>query len=293
MSAKRRVPRGVTGPSRTVRWASYSVLTVAVGAALFPVFWTVSTSIKDRIDTFAEPPKFVRFTPTAKNYRSLFAKEEFLHIYGVTVVITVVATMLCVGIGTLTAYALARQPRFAGRRPLEATLILVRALPAIALVIPLYQVITRLGAETGIQLYDRWWVLAIIYAAVNLPFAVWLMTSFIEQIPVELEESAAVDGASRIGVLMRITLPLALPGVAATMIFVALLCWNEFLIPVIIAGEDSKTLPVYISGFISNRTLDWGPMAAASSLAVIPIALLTITIQRQLVSGLTSGAVKE
>lgn len=124
-------------------------------------------------------------------------------------------------------------------------------------------------------------------------FVIWLMTSFIEQIPVELEECAAIDGAGRLGVIGRVVVPLALPGLAATAIFVALLTWNEFLVPVLLAGERAKTLPVYISGFISNRTLDWGPMAAASSLAIIPIAVLTVVIQRQLVSGLSSGAVKE
>ena len=118
------------------------------------------------------------------------------------------------------------------------------------------------------------------------------MTSFIEQIPVELEECASVDGASGYQILSRIIFPLAVPGMAATMIFVALLAWNEFLIPVLLAGETAKTLPVYISGFISARNLDWGPMAAASSLAIVPIAFFTVLIQRRLVSGLSSGAVK-
>lgn len=267
--------------------ASYVFLVFAALAALFPIFWTVSTSVKNRVDSYAIPPKFFSFEPTGKNYRLLFKNHEFMKALFNSVSIAGTSTLLCVIVGSLAAYAMARNPRFVGRRPLEASLLLARAIPGIVLMVPLYDVVTRL------KLYDNRLALVIIYAAANLPFAVWLMTSFIEQIPIELEECAETDGAGRLIVVSRIVFPLALPGFAATMIFVALLAWNEFLIPVILAGPKSKTLPVYISSFISNRTLDWGPMAAASCLAIIPIALLTLAVQRQLVSGLTTGAVKQ
>jgi ABC-type glycerol-3-phosphate transport system permease component len=266
--------------------ASYGVLVIAVVVALFPVFWTVSTSIKTRVDSFANPPRFFRFEPTGKNYRILFGKEQFWQIARNTVVITVTSTILAVAIGSLTAYALARHPRFGGRRPLEAAMVLVRTLPGIVVMVPLFQVVTRLG------LYDSRFIIILVYAAANLPFAIWLMTGFIGQIPIEVEECARTDGANRVRTFLHVVLPLALPGVAATMIFVALLSWNEFLIPVLLAGEGSKTLPVYIAGFISARTLDWGPMAAASALAIVPIAVFTALIQRRLVAGLSSGAVK-
>ena len=162
----------------------------------------------------------------------------------------------------------------------------MRAIPTVVLMVPLFKLVVVLG------LYDNAFVLIVIYAAINLPFAVWLMTSFIDQIPRELEESALVDGANRFVVVTRIIFPLAAPGMAATTVFVALLAWNEFLIPVMLAGDRAKTLPVYIAGFISARNLDWGPMAAASSLAIVPIAVLTVAIQRFLVSGLSSGAIK-
>lgn len=267
--------------------ASYAFLAITSLAALFPIFWTISTSIKTRVDSYALPPKFFDFEPTAKNYRLLFRNSEFTKALFNTISIAATSTVLCVLVGSFAAYALARTPRFVGRRPLETSLLLARAIPGIVLMVPLYDVVTRL------KLYDNRIALVVIYAAANLPFAVWLMTSFIEQIPVELEECATTDGAGRLAVVTRIVFPLALPGLAATMIFVALLAWNEFLIPVILAGPKSKTLPVYISSFISNRTLDWGPMAAASCLAILPIALLTLAVQRQLVSGLTTGAVKQ
>jgi ABC-type glycerol-3-phosphate transport system permease component len=269
------------------RGLSYAVLGGAVLVALFPIFWTFSTSVKSRVDAFANPPKFFAFDATAKNYRAMFNDERFADIFWNTVAITVGSTLLCTAIGAPAAYALARHHRFPGRRTFEATLILVRALPGIILMIPLFQIVTRLG------LYDDTVAMVVIYAAVNLPFAVWLLTGFLAQVPPEIEESARTDGAGRLRLFALIIFPLALPGVAATTIFVGLLAWNEFLIPAILAGEDSKTLPVYIAGFISARTLDWGPLAAASSLAIIPIALFTALIQRKLVSGLSSGALKE
>ena len=269
------------------RIASYSVLLGATVAALFPVFWTISTSIKSRVDSYSNPPKFVNFDATAKNYRSLFETDSFGQIYRNTIFITFSSTVISVLVGTMAAYALARHRRFPGRRPFEAALVLVRAMPGIVLMIPIFQIVTRLN------LYDNRAALIMIYATLNLPFAVWLMTGFMDGIPVEVEESARTDGASGLRVFWHVILPLATPGVVATSIFVALLAWNEFLIPVLLAGESSKTLPVYISGFISARNLDWGPMAAASALAIIPIALFTALIQRRLVGGLSSGAVKE
>ena len=124
-------------------------------------------------------------------------------------------------------------------------------------------------------------------------FAIWIMTPFFVGIPMELEESAQLDGANRLQVFIRVVLPLSAPGLAATAIFVALLEWNEFLIPIVLGNEATKTLPVFISGFISARTLDWGPMAAASSLAIIPIIIVTILVQRRLISGLSAGALKD
>lgn len=265
---------------------TYLGLLLASFIALFPVFWTVTTSIKQRDDTFVFPPKFVNFSPTWKNYEAIFNTRGFWQICLNTVVITIASTLLCVAISTLAAYALARSPRFRGRGALEVGLVLIRAVPAIVIMVPLFQIISRLG------LYDNHLMLIVMYAAVNLPFAIWLMISFVDQIPIALEQSAAVDGARRWQILVHVVLPLILPGMAATTIFVALLAWNEFLIPVMLAGNSAKTLPVFIAGFISTRNLDWGPMAAASALAIVPITLLTVFAQRALVSGLSSGAIK-
>jgi ABC-type glycerol-3-phosphate transport system permease component len=265
---------------------SYAALACAAFVALFPIFWTVSTSIKERGDTFALPPRFFDFDPTWKNYAAILGTNGFERIYLNTIVITIASTMLCVVVSTLAAYALARARRFRSRGSLEVSLILTRAVPTIVLMVPLFQIAAGLG------LYDNHLLLIVMYAAVNIPFATWLMTSFVHQVPVALEESAAVDGASRARILWYVVLPLILPGMSATTIFVALLTWNEFLIPVMLSGNDAKTLPVFIAGFISARNLDWGPMAAASTLAILPIAIVTVLAQRKLVSGLSTGAIK-
>lgn len=266
---------------------SYGILLIAVFISLFPIFWTISTSIKTRVDTFTLPPKFFNFSPTLKNYQSLLQYDGFWRIYFNTILITFCTTVLCLLIGSLAAYALARTPRFRGRNSLEILMIVVRALPGIVIILPLYNLSTYLG------LYDKVWALILIYTGFNIPFAIWLMTNFFDQVPIEIEDAARVDGANNLQLFGRVLLPLVAPGLVATGVFVALLSWNEFLIPIIMAGEDSKTLPILVSSFISNRTLDWGPMAAAATFALIPIIIFTVAIQKWLVVGLSGGAVKE
>ena len=267
--------------------ASYSILLVAVFFSMFPIFWTISTSIKARIDTFTLPPKFFNFTPTWKNYQLLFELDGFWRIYANTIFITLATTALCLIIGSLAAYSLARTEKFRGRSALEILMIIVRALPGIVIILPLYNLSTYFG------LYDRAWALILIYTSFNIPFAIWLMTNFFDQVPTEIEDAARVDGASNMQLFTKVLIPLVTPGLVATGVFVALLSWNEFLIPVIMAGESSKTMPILVSSFISNRTLDWGPMAAAATVALLPIIIFTIAIQKWLVVGLSGGAVKE
>lgn len=266
--------------------ATISFLSLTSIVLLFPIFWTISTSIKTRAETFQLPPVYFAFTPTWKNYEALFTDTAFIRVLTNTIVVTVGSTLLAITVGSLAAYGLARARSFPGRRPLEISLILLRAMPGVVLVVPLYDLLADVG------LLGKMPTLIALYALVNLPFAIWIMTPYFQGIPVELEEAAVVDGASPARVFVKVVLPVALPGVAATALFVGLLAWNEFLIPVVLGNESTKTLPVLISGFISARELDWGPMAAASSLAIIPIAIVTMVMQRRLVSGLSQGAVK-
>lgn len=266
---------------------AYLILAISSLFALFPLFWTFSTSIKKRIDTYVLPPKFFNFEPTAKNYVALFKIKTFGHIYFNSIFVTLMSTTLALILGSLAAYAFARRSKFRGRTLLDALMISVRALPGIVIVLPMYKLSSYIGA------YDNIWTLILVYTGFNIPFAIWLLTSFFNQIPIEIEEAAKVDGASNTRTFIQVILPLAAPGLVATGVFVSLLSWNEFLVPVIMAGENSKTLPVFVASFVANKNLDWGPMAAAATVAMIPIVIFTIFIQKWLVTGLSNGAVKD
>lgn len=263
------------------------MLVVACLLALFPIYWTVLTSLKDRVDIFAQPPTFWVSNVTFANYAAVLADAEFLRAAAVTTMVTLASTFLATFAGALAAYGLVRRGRFRGRRSFDGVLVLIRALPGIVLAVPLYKIVVDLG------FYDNPLSLIVVYAAINLPFAVWLMVGFVQGIPYELEEAAHVDGANQFRVLIRVVLPLIGPGLAATTIFVALMTWNEFLIPLVLADREAKTLPVYVGGFVTSRVINWGAMAAAASIAILPIAILTTVVQRNLVRGLSSGAIKD
>jgi multiple sugar transport system permease protein len=266
---------------------TYLLLAFCALGALFPIYWTILTSLRTKTEIFQQPPILFGGDITFDNYVLVISDGQFLAALTNTIIITVVATLLCVVIGSFAAYSLARRQSFGGRRPFEAWMIIIRAVPGIVLAVPLYQVVIQLG------LYDQPIALAVCYAAINLPFAVWLMVGFINSVPFELEESARMDGASQFRILTRIIFPLTRSGMAATTIFVAMLCWNEFLLPLVLSDQAARTLPVYVASFVTSRTIEYGQLAAAACLSIIPIAIVTVLVQRQLVRGLSMGAVKD
>jgi ABC-type glycerol-3-phosphate transport system permease component len=269
------------------RIVSYLILSVAALLALFPIYWTFITSLRDRVDIFAEIPVFFGGNLSFDNWVSVAGDPVFLSAFLTTIMVTVIATVLTVFAGTLAAYAIARSPKFVGRKSFSYWLIVIRAVPGVVLAVPLYQIVISAG------LYDNPIALAICYAAINLPFSVWLMVGFIQGIPVQIEESARIDGANQFKIFTKVLLPLLKSGLGATTIFVAMLCWNEFLMPLILADQSAKTVPVYVAGFVTSQTINYGGMAAAACLCIVPIALITIVVQKQLVSGLSLGAVKD
>jgi multiple sugar transport system permease protein len=173
-----------------------------------------------------------------------------------------------------------------GRRALVLMIVLAQVVPGIVFVIPLYSLALDLG------IYDTRLVLVLVYGGFLTPFATLVLAAFVRTIPVEVEEAALVDGASRLAVLVRIVLPLIRPGIASAAIFTALYSWNEFLIPVILGGESARPLTVYISSFVTQKTIAWGPLTAAVTVVLLPVLLVVLAFQRQLVSGLTAGAAK-
>ncbi len=259
---------------------------MAIVATLFPIYWTVTTALKTQRATFETPPQLIPSEPTLEHFATVTGRPDFISSFVTSLSLTATSTILCLLIGGLAAYALTRF-RFPGASLLQSAILVMRILPAIALVVPLYKIFAMLG------ILDNLAAIVLVYTAINIPFAVWLLASFLSQIPIDLEEAGQIDGASRLQVLRLIVAPLAAPGIMATGLFVAILAWNEFLVPVILGTRAVRPLSVLIASFVGSRSIEWGELAAAASMAIIPILLLSLMVQRYLVSGLTLGALKE
>ena len=269
------------------QWALYVVLGLAVLVALFPFWWMLVTSLKQPIDIFAG----VSLVPqhlTFSNYSRLFGPYHMGRFLVNSIIVVSVAVAFSLVFGSLAAYALARFRLRLGlnRHALVATLI-VRMLPAILLVVPIYIVLGQAG------LLNSKLGLVIVYTGLNTSFVIWMMQSFLEEIPRDIEEAAMVDGDSRLTAFRRVVLPLAAPGIAATAIFSVIATYNDFLIALSLTSTpNAQTVPVGVSTLIGKIQIEWGPMAAAGVVGALPIILFAVAVQRHFVRGLTMGAVK-
>ena len=279
-SATRRRARELGG---SALWATAIALVLVF--SLFPIAWIFLTSIKVPADAFAFPPKFL-FSPTLQNYVSVFVGHDLLRYMFNSVVIATGATLLSMLVGAPAAYSFSRF-RFRGRSALEVLVLMSRLIPQIALLLPLYMLYRELG------LIDTHLGLILAYTTFVAPFTVFVLMGFFADIPRDLEEAALIDGCSPWGAFLRVVLPLSLPGLAATFIFGFLYSWNEFMYAVILTGEGAKTLPVMITGFITARGIEWGNIASAGSLILLPVIIFVFLGSRGLIRGLTMGAVKE
>lgn len=254
--------------------------------ALIPIVWIISTSLKDRVDIFTFPPKFF-FSPSFEAYKKFLlpGPASILRILTNSAIVAVGTVVFTLILASLAAYAFSRY-RFRGRKELLFSMMATRLLPPITAVIPLFLMMNDLG------FIDTRRVLIIIYTALNIPFATWMMKSFFDAVPKELEESARIDGCSSLGALARITVPLAAPGFAATSIFVFILAWNEFLFAFIFTSVEARTVPVIIPETVGEFQIFWQDMATLATLLMIPTIGFAIFAQRHLVKGLTTGALK-
>jgi multiple sugar transport system permease protein len=239
---------------------------------LLPVLWIVGLSFRHPADVLSRK---LFAESTLDNYRAVLVEDEaFLRGLGNSVAVALGSTALGLAAGVPAAYALARF-RFRGRHGLWRFVLSTRMAPPAAMVIPFYVLYFRL------DLIDTRLGLVLLHGALNISLVVWVLRGFFEDVPAELEESARIDGASRLGAFFRVTLPLSAPGVAATTIFALVASWNA-----------ARTAPAAIAQFITFRAVVWGKLAAASVLTALPIVLVVLFVQRQLVRGLTSGAIK-
>jgi multiple sugar transport system permease protein len=251
---------------------------------IFPVYWMFSSALKS--DEFGSqfPPVFI-FTPSMENFAKLFTELNAGDAMINSMFIVALATLLAMIAGTMAAYALARF-NIAGKNALALEILSIRMLPPIVSVIPLFIIARFLGV------FDTPWLLIAVYALTGLPFVVWIMRVFIQDIPQSVEEAAMIDGCGRIEAFWRVTLPLLLPGLAATMVIVFMFAWNEFLLASLLTSSDAKTLPVIAANAIKPKAIAFGLATAAGVVMSLPVIVLVLLMQRYLVQGLTLGAVK-
>lgn len=255
--------------------------------ALFPVYWMVLTSFRRNIDVKSQTPSFLPTNATLDNYREVFDRDYFWTAMGNSALVTTIVVVLALAVAFLAAVALARF-RFRGRKAFLIVVIMIQMVPAEALIISLFQVLD------GRQLTNRIIGLSLTYLIFVLPFTIWTLRGFVSGVPLELEEAARVDGATRFGAFMRVTLPLVAPGLVATGIFAFILAWNEFIFALVIMNRpETQTLPVWLQAFNEGaRGTDWGGVMAGSTVMALPVVVFFLIVQRKVTSGLTAGAVK-
>ncbi|OZD83546.1 carbohydrate ABC transporter permease [Rhodococcus sp. 05-2256-B2] len=272
---------------RKSKWGPGSIWSfvawVAGIAFFFPVLWMVLTGFKQEADAYSDPPKLF-FTPTLDQYRGVLESG-----IGTTLLnsafATVVSTIFVLLLGVPAAFALSLRP-VKKTKDVLFFFISTKMLPVVAAIVPLYVIVGDIG------MLDNIWTLVVLYTAMNLPIAVWMMRSFFLEVPSELLEAASMDGASLWTSVREVILPLVSPGIAATSLICVIFSWNEFFFAVNLTAVQAQTIPVYLVGFITGQGLYWAQLSAAATFAALPVVLAGWFAQNKLVRGLSFGAIK-
>lgn len=261
------------------------VSAVIVVAALFPIFWGLMTSLKPARDIVQFPPSLLPATVTFEHYVSIFKAGAFGFLLN-SLLVSAGTVALCLGIGALAAYGLARF-EFPGKRAVMVAIIAVMSIPVASLLIPTYTLIAEIGlvnTHTG---------LILVYSAYQLPIVIWILAAYYQSLPIELEWSAMMDGYSRMQALWKVVLPLSRPGLIAAGLFVVVFAWNDFVVAVtLLSSEETRTLPIGIYNFLGFYGREWGPLLAASMVSTIPLLVIFVILQRYFMAGMTNGSVK-
>ena len=264
----------------------YVLIAIVLVIIAFPVYWLISTSLKPGIESATNPPTYIPSRLVFDNYVAVLKSENIKFLRN-SLIVAVASTFLTTIMGAMAAYALSKTYiAFWIRRALMLWILVTRIFPPITTAIPYYVIIKNLG------LADTYAALVITYVSYGLPFVIWLMLGFFQDLPADIEKAAIVDGCSMWQRFRQVVLPLTLPGLAVTAIFAFIYSWNEFLYASILTSFTAKTLPVVISTFISDQYLRWGEMSAMGSMMIIPVMIFALATQKYLVRGLTFGAVK-
>lgn len=263
------------------------IVVISLIVILFPLYWLIANSLRTKTDYLANPPILFNAPVTFQNYQKILVENGIYKQFANTFVVAAVSTVIAVVFGSMAAYSTVRGRIAKKIRNFFGLWFMIQKMyPAIATAIPVYLVMRNM------RLIDTRFALIIMNTSFNLPLVIWLMMGFFEQIPLELEESAKIDGANFVQRFFRIVFPVTTPGIIASAILAFVGAWNEFLFAVILSVNRSKTLPVVIAGFITDRGLEWGPMAATAVITLLPILVVVWALQKNFVQGLAMGAVK-
>jgi multiple sugar transport system permease protein len=272
--------------SRTRRLLEIELPVLAIVAfALAPYAWMVLTSIKPATDLSIWPVRYLPSQPTLEHYRELIERTGFATNLINSLIVALGAVAVGLGVSVPAAYGFSRF-RFPGRRVLMTQFLVINMFPIVLLIIPLFVLMRMLG------LLDTFIGVIIGHSTFAIPFAIWMMTSYMNAIPVELDEAAIIDGASRLQTIRLVVLPLVMPGIATAGIYIFITSWNEYLFAMMLSGQNVRTVTVALQLFIGEFTVQWGLLTAGGTLIALPVTLLFLLVQRRLVSGLTAGAVK-
>lgn len=260
------------------------VLLLIILVCVFPFYWMVATSLKNQQDILSPVPKFL-FTPTLENYERALTKFDVPLSLENSLIVAVSSTLLALLLGTPAAYAIARF-EFKGKRDLWFWFITNRMLSPIVLALPFF-ILAR-----NLKLLDTQLVLILIYLTFNVPIVIWICADQFRNIPKELDEAATLEGYNSFAIFWRIGLPLAAPGIAVSAIFSFIFSWNELLYALVLTRKYAQTAPVVATSFMSGYDLPWGQIMATGTMIVLPVIIFSIIVSRQLVQGLTMGAIK-
>jgi multiple sugar transport system permease protein len=270
----------------------YVVLFIVVLISIFPPIWMFLTSFKYGFDAMAYPPKII-FKPTLEHWGNFFLPTSRHEGYQMirsylpnSLFIALASTVFTLSISTLAAFSIARFT-FPGRKIVTFGILCTRMLAPIAMVIPLFILVNKVG------MLDKRITLVVVYTGINIPFAIWMLKGFIDEIPDTLEDAAMVDGCTKFTALVKVTLPLIAPGVAAVGIFTFLLCWNDFQLAFFLVSRYAKTLPLQSLAFLTESGIEWAPMSVYGTIVILPAVLFAYYCQKYITRGLTMGAVKE
>lgn len=277
---------------KTLRRTTLGIAATAISGVVFlPLLWLILTSVKTRSDIFAYPPSWLPRELTLSAYVDLFTKSQFgdtgfLTFLRNSVIVAVSSSALSLLLASLAAFALSRH-RFRGAGAFSILILVSQMLPEAVLLIPLYWLIRDLGLVDSLQ------GLILVYTALALPFSAWMLRSYFDAIPRELDDAALMDGCGQLGVLRHVVMPLAMPGMAVTFLFAFVLAWNEYLFALVFLNSfDNYTVSLALGGFRGQYLIEWNLLFAGSAVLTLPVLVMFLWLQRSLAQGLTAGAVR-